>query len=90
MYFKLCKYCRSSYQARRSQSLFCSTSCRVQYNKLDSTLSAKAANANGGIQDLMALLKRFPEKANEVDNQLQWLQGQIALARLTLPQFEKK
>jgi len=90
MHNKVCKYCGSSYQARRSNSLFCSTSCRVQYGKINATQCEKAAKAAIYIQELLNSLRRFPETVDNVDELLTVLQEKVAMARLTLPQLQKK
>jgi len=79
-----CHYCQNSFRAFRVTARFCSDSCRVSYNRLPRRFSEKAGNSWAGMKDIIDLATRFPEKLDEAEKQMQWLQDGLRDMRLKL------
>ena len=72
-----CHYCQKSFRAFRVTARFCSDSCRVSYSQLPRRFQEKAGNSWAGMKDIVDLATRFPEKLDEAEKQMEWLQLRI-------------
>lgn len=72
-----CHYCKKMFRAFRKDARFCSNSCRVSYHQLPGKFSEKAGNASGYMIDIYTLFQRFPEKRQDAEKQLAWLQDRL-------------
>jgi len=67
---KQCVYCGLDYQASRSTSKYCSTSCKHKYHALPKVIQEDGSIAVDGLKRLAIKARRFPARRNEVLNEL--------------------